>query len=295
MGGISIAGAVGQGLGLQLDAPLFDVAEDASGITLGADARFMTSIGSGPGQCLPPPDAPDLLGSYAPPEAFPTFGPTTPLGGQPYGIGVSISSAGFNQLLRAQIECGLMRSTLTTIDLDGTGGSPPLPITAGLLALLAPELGQLPPATPLVIEVTPTLAPLVTGSPGPGGELTELRVAQVLVEIVQPGVAVWLGGALDARLGMTLDFLADGSGLGVVLSQPSAADTTFVVLENPLGADATQLEAVLSAVIRPMIPDLAGALAGFPLPDFFGLRLQGVEVSRSGQFLSLFANLAPAP
>jgi hypothetical protein len=29
------------------------------------------------------------------------------------------------------------------------------------------------------------------------------------------------------------------------------------------------------------------------LPQFFGLRIQGVEVSRNGQFLSLFANLVP--
>jgi len=44
-----------------------------------------------------------------------------------------------------------------------------------------------------------------------------------------------------------------------------------------------------------LLPDLAGSLAGFPLPDFLGLRLDGVEVSRNGDFLSLFANLEPAP
>jgi hypothetical protein len=58
------------------------------------------------------------------------------------------------------------------------------------------------------------------------------------------------------------------------------------------GAEA-QVEAVLPGVILPLIPDLAGALSGFPLPQFFGLRLEGVEVSRNGQFLSLFANLEP--
>jgi MFS family permease len=40
-------------------------------------------------------------------------------------IGIGISTAGFNQLLRGQIECGLMRSSLTTIDLDGPGGAAP--------------------------------------------------------------------------------------------------------------------------------------------------------------------------
>jgi hypothetical protein len=52
---------------------------------------------------------------------------------------------------------------------------------------------------------------------------------------------------------------------------------------------------VLPSLIAPLIPDLAGALSGFPLPSFFGLNLQGAEVSRQGQFMSLFANLAPAP
>ena len=68
-----------------------------------------------------------------------------------------------------------------------------------------------------------------------------------------------------------------------------------MVLDNPLGANEAQVETVLPALIQPLIPSLAGALSGFPLPQFFGLSLQGVEVSRNGQFLSLFANLAPAP
>jgi hypothetical protein len=293
---VSIAGAVGSGLGLQLDAPLFTVAEDAAGVTLGADSRFTMSVGNGPGQCIPPPGAPNLSASYAPPSAFPTFGPTTPVGAQPYDVGVAISTAGFNQLLRGQTECGLLRSTLTTIDLDGDGGVPPLPITAGLLALLAPEFGRLPANTPLEIDVTPTMAPIVTGNPGPNGELSELKVAQVLIEFAEPnGGPVWLGAALDVRLGMDLDFLPDGSGLGVTLAEPATSDMSLVILDDPLGTNAAQLEAALPALIRPMIPQLAGGLASFPLPQFFGLVLDGVEVSQTGQFGALYAKLVPAP
>ncbi|MDX2170109.1 MAG: DUF4215 domain-containing protein [Deltaproteobacteria bacterium] len=296
LAGISVSGAVGSGLGLLLDAPLFQVVEDNDGITFGADSRFTVSLGSGPGQCLPPPGAPDFSASYAKPEAFPSFGPTTPVGHLPYGIGIAISTAGFNQLLRGQTECGLLRTSLTTIDLDGDGGAPPLPINSSLLALLVPQFGQLPPATPLRIDVTPTLAPIVTGNGGPSGELTDLTIAQVRVDIVEVATGtVWLSGALDARLGMRLDFLPDGSGLAIVISEPLLADLAITVVTNPLGAVESQVETVLPAVIRPLIPDLAGALSGFPLPQFFGLNLAGVEVSRSGQFLSLFANLEPAP
>ncbi len=293
---ISISGPIGSGLGLQLDSPLFQVAEDNSGITLGADARFTVSVGGGPGQCLPPPGAPNLTASYAPAAVFPPWGATTPVGGIPYGLGIGVSPAAFNQLLRGQIECGLMRTSLTTIDLDGAGGAPPLPITSTLLSLLVPEFGQLPANTPLRVDIAPMLAPVVTGDPGPNGELTELRIAQVAVEVVQPGPGiVWLGGAFDARLGMSLAFLPDGSGLAVTLSEPAAADTTMAITYNPLGASEAQLESVLPGVIRPLIPQLAGALSGFPLPQFFGLNLGGVGVSPNGDFLALFANLTPAP
>jgi hypothetical protein len=296
LAGISISGAVGSGLGLQLDAPLFTVAEDTTGITFGANSRFSVDVGGGPGQCLPPPGAPDLTASYAPPVPFPTFGATTPVSGAPYGVAIGVSPAGFNQLLRGQTECGLLRTSPTEIDLDGPGGNAPIGITPSLLSLLAPEFAQLPPDTPLRIDVAPTLAPVITGAPGPSGELEELRIAHVAVSIVEPGPeTVWLGGAFDARLGMDLGFLPDGSGLSVTLAEPAAADTTMTITHNPLGADEAQLETLLPSVIRPLIPDLAGGLSGFPLPEFFGLVLSGVEVSHQGDFTALYADLTPAP
>lgn len=296
LAGISISGPVGEGLGLQFESPLFQVAEDNVGITLGSNSRFYVSVGNGPGQCLPPPGAPDLAASYSKPEAFPAFSATTPVAHVPYGIGIAISSAGFNQLLRGQTECGIMRSSLSEIDLDGAGGSPPVAITAGLLSLIVPEFAALPPATPLRIDVAPTIAPIVTGNPGPAGELTELKIAQILISIVEPGPeTVWMRGALDARLGLNLAFLPDGSGLAITLTEPQLSDLTISIVYNPISASEAQVEAVLPALIQPLIPDLAGALSGFPLPQFFGLSLQGAEVSRQGQFLSLFANLAAAP
>ncbi len=102
-------------------------------------------------------------------------------------------------------------------------------------------------------------------------------------------------GELDARLGLNLSFLPDGSGLAITLTEPQLSDLTIAIVDNPLGASETQVESVLPALIQPLIPQLAGALSGFPLPQFFGLSLQGVEVSRSGQFMSLYANLAAVP
>src|SRR5207253_9613289 len=99
LAGISIAGPIGQGVGLLFDSPLFDALEDPTGITFGSDARFRVSVGTGPGQCQPPPGAPNLTASYSPPAAFPSFGATTPVLHTPYGLGIAISPAAFNQLL----------------------------------------------------------------------------------------------------------------------------------------------------------------------------------------------------
>ena len=116
------------------------------------------------------------------------------------------------------------------------------------------------------------------------------------MSVVEPGPdTVWLRGQLDADLGMNLAFLPDGSGLAITLTSPQPGDVQISIIDNPLGANESQVETVLPALVTPLIPQLAGALSGFPLPQFFGLSLQGVEVSRNGQFLSLFANLVPGP
>jgi cysteine-rich repeat protein len=290
LAGISITGPIGEGLGAQLDSPLFAVTEDNVGITLGSNVRFTISIGSNPGQCIPPPGAPALAGSLSFPAPFPSFGANTPVGGIPYGLSIAISPAGVNQLLRAQTECGLLVTSVTEFDL----GFGPLPLNAALLSLLIPELSIYPPATPFRIDVRPSLAPIVTGDPGPGGSLTELRIAQVLADVVTDdgSETVVLTAAFDANVGMDLDFAPGGLGVTLV----PGGTPTVAIIYNPLLVDEANLETnVLPPLVDSLLPQLAGSLAGFPLPDFLGLQLSGVEVSKNGAFLSLFANLTPAP
>ncbi len=291
LAGISISGPVGEGVGLQLDAPIVAIPEDNIGLTIKADARFLVDIGPGVGQCEPPVGAPDLAASYSPASSFPSFGANSPVLGDPYGIGITISSAGFNQLLRGQTECGLMRASITELDPDGDGPLPTLALTSTLMSVLIPEFGQLPPLTPLRVDVSPTLAPIVTGAPGPGGELTLLKIAQFDINIVEPGPeTVWMAGALDLPLGMDLAF--DGMGLNITIAAPEAGDVTIAILSNPLGVNESDVEnEILPGLIGPLVPSLAGALSGFPLPQFFGLSIDGVEVSRTGQFITIYADL----
>lgn len=64
LAGISIAGPIDEGLGVNLAAPLFAVTAGDAGITLGSNSRFAVSIGTSPGQCPPPPGAPSDARAY---------------------------------------------------------------------------------------------------------------------------------------------------------------------------------------------------------------------------------------
>ncbi|MFP6608134.1 MAG: hypothetical protein VCC19_16305, partial [Myxococcota bacterium] len=90
--GIEISGPIGQGLGVTLDTPIFDIPEDDGGLTIGTDTSVTASVGSGPGQCNAPASAPDLLASLHVPDPFPSFLATTP-GGLPYELGIGISTS----------------------------------------------------------------------------------------------------------------------------------------------------------------------------------------------------------
>ncbi|MEW6272693.1 MAG: hypothetical protein AB1689_25735, partial [Thermodesulfobacteriota bacterium] len=130
---------------------------------------------------------------------------------------------------------------------------------------------------------------------GPAGELGELAVAHVLVELVQdadlPTEQVRLVLAVDARLGLELAF--QPGGIGFALSTPTAADVTVSLLANPLGVSEAALQGFLPSVLAGFLPDLASALQSFPLPSFLGLSLSGVEVSRTGAYYAIFADLTP--
>ncbi len=312
---ISIAGPIGDSLGVTLNAPLFAVLEDQEGLTLGSDSSFVATVGTGPGECQAPAGAPDFTRSYEPAAAFPDFafcaGGSNPgaactsdaqctgggvcrartPGGLDYGLGICVSSAAFNQLLKSQVECGLLLATLTELDL----GAGPSPITAGLLALFLPEFSSFDPATPLRIELVPTLAPVVTGELGPSGELASLRLGQLLVEVItDEGNNTPLASvAADALVG--LDFVFDDVTGSIVftLAPPLAQDLTVALVNNNLGTNPAAVEGLLQALLPVVFPDLASSLGEFPLPEFLGLTLQGVDVGRQGEFMSIFADLVP--
>lgn len=290
---VEITGPIGEGLGVNLETPIFDIFEDVDGLTFDNDARVVSSIGSGPGQCQPPAGAPDLAASYHVVTSFPSFGATTPVGGLPYGLGLCISPSAFNQLLKAETECGLLRVDLTQFDFGGG----PIPINAGTLALFVPEFGTLDPNVPLVIRLRPTLAPALTGNPGPGGELGEMRIGALKLDVVtdSPGATPWIEMQVDARVGLNFAFDEVAGGLSVTLGTVNPANITVAILENRINTNEVSLLTILPSLLAFVLPSLTDALGSFPLPDFLGLSLQGIEVSNQGQFMSVFLDLVPTP
>lgn len=293
LAGISITGPIGEALGVTLEAPLFDVLEDTAGITLGSDGRMVANIGTGVGQCDAPASAPDLPASYAEAETFPSFGATTPVGGLPYDLGICVSTGVFNQLLKAEIECGLLQTELTEFDF----GFGPVPVTAGTLALFLPDFAQLHPDEPMVIRVTPNLAPVVTSDPGPQGEIAGLRLGGLDVSLViragLPNEILALRASVDLLAGLDLAFTAGQ--LVPTIASVDAGDLTVALVDNPLEVNGAQVETVLGLLLPVVLPSLGDGLGAFPLPAFLGLELDGVEVSRNGEFLSIFADLNTVP
>ena len=290
---IEITGPIGDSLGVVLDAPLFAVNEDAAGITLNSNGRILSTLGQ-PG-CTPPPGTPDLPASLHVPEPFPSFGANTP-GGVPYDLGIAISSAAFNQLLKAQIECGLLQTDLDEIDILGTT----VPLTAGVAALLIPQFNQIAPSIPLIARIQPTLSPAITGNAGPAGESVEMRMGQLVVDLRDDP----LGGtghdisyvkvAIDLRVGVDFGF-AGGELVPTITTVDPANVTVSLESSQFLTLTPESIQDVVPLLLEAALPILSGALGAFPIPSFFGFDLTPVSTGLNGEFLAIFANLDPAP
>ena len=304
LAGIEIAGPIGESIGVSLEAPIFDVFEDDVGLVLDSDARITAS--------MPDPGAVDLLESYHVPEPFPDYavcqgGPTpgaacsssagcgggtcvatTPLG-QDYGLAISIATSAFNQLLKAEIESGLLRTTISELDL-GTG---PTPLTAGFLSGLVPELSLLNPDLPMEIQLQPMLAPMVTGADGPEGEIAEMRVPHLRAALVETSRnTVIVEFVVDAVVGLEIGFVAGELSFNLGSLDDELGIT---ITKNTLATNEVRLEVLLQTLLPFVLPTLADSLGSFPLPEFLGLELGLVEVGKSGAFMSLFLDLTPVP
>jgi hypothetical protein len=299
---ISISGPIGNGIGVTLETPLFKVDEDASGITLGSNTR-MTIL---PAEV--DPNAYDPTASYVVPGiAFPgeagggpAYGATTPTTGSPagalpYGVAIGISPTAFNQLLRTQIEGGLLLTSLTQLDLFGSG---PVPITSTILSLFEPRFALLGLGVPLTLVIKPLLAPVITAAAVAPPNDAELRAGHLVIDVMgPPGVGLVVSFIVDARVFLDIGFTpaagATPASLNFALSPPALADIAVQVVKDSLEVNEANIGLILPPLIQALFPSLASSLASFPLPEFLGLNLSLVKITKQGEFISLYTNLVP--
>lgn len=124
--------------------------------------------------------------------------------------------------------------------------------------------------------------------------LAELRLSHMGIEIVEgsgPGAIVHLAGVADFSAGV--DLAPGAGGLGLSLGNPSGIN--IILVDNQIGADEMTITALLPVLVSEFLPQLAGTLGGFPLPDLFGATPAVVEVSRNDEFMCIYMNLVVTP
>jgi hypothetical protein len=158
------------------------------------------------------------------------------------------------------------------------------------------------------IVLEPTIAPVVSGQPGPNGELNELLLGHLAVGLVactgplnpsqcDPGdtETSYLGGAVDVRVGFDIGQDPDTNQLAITLTVPDAEDIDIVVVDNPLHANELAMQTLFPQVFAPLLPTLSDTLGSIPIPEFFGLQVQPLEASRNGSFMCVYMNFQVAP
>ena len=277
---VSIAGPIGDSLGLTLDSAIASADEDPNGVGLRATARF-SSAGVAP-------EAPDLSGSVGFGDALGALPDTTP-GGQPFDVAVGASASSFNQLLAGETERGLLN-----VDVRSLGGQP---LTLRSLLDTIGAGGLVTQDHPVVITLRPEVAPIVTTGAGPDGALGSLVFAGYRVTVRATdgqGSALLLELVIDFTTGVGL-VVRDGpdGGLGFTFDQPAADRISTDITQNPLGLPAGVVEQIFQQLSPQVFASVQDVLPSFPLPQFAGLDLSVVDVDRVGTGFVLFADLVP--
>lgn len=277
----------------QIDlAPGADMTLDFTpGSTVHSLGGFTLLFDGGATATIPDPTAPQPTAYFGTPSSPPVFGATVPGSTQGYDLAFALSDDFLNQTLATLLQVGALNQSLTgPLDILGT----PVNSDAGSFALIFPGLGfeRLDPATPVVIAVSPGIAPVVEITSTGMDQLT-LHVADLVVDLraeVAPGYSasiarIGLGGSAGLNVAVnpmtnTLDITA-----GSVMSDALALATLP-------GVDATPLLPSLTALLDLALPGLLSGFGSIPIPDLgLGLPITPVAIiadGPSGDYLTLY-------
>uniref|UniRef100_A0A7S4HNL7 EGF-like domain-containing protein n=1 Tax=Odontella aurita TaxID=265563 RepID=A0A7S4HNL7_9STRA len=271
-------------LGLVASTPFSEIAQDKAGITLAVDAIVSTLVN---------PKLPELNEALHIPQSFPvaplSSGAMSTPGGAEYGIALVVCDSLFNRILAAFAQSGALDVELTDIPM-GTLGDDPVPINAGLLgALLSPKFLELPPLLALKIQTEPTLSPALTGRMGEKGEIAEIFISHLVVDVASEDT-LYVRIAIDMSL--ALDFEIDKTTLEIIPNINLQGTLQATLLDNPLGMNEGDLQNKLALFGNVLVPQLLGGIIPrFSLPaELLGVQLLPAEVSRVGDCVGFFVS-----
>ena len=279
LAGLNIDGLAGTALGLDLTALFAAILEDNAGVTFELDGNVEPLAF--------PPGPPNLPASYSTTNVFPSFGANTPVGGVPYGVALGLHENILNKLLRAETLTGAFELEIAEFDL-GLGGGPG-PVSTLLLGVIDPAFATVSPPENVVIEITPSLAPVLSLNPG-GNPVIDVAGMDVAIKGQTSGDTF-----VNARLDGQLDIL-DVDLVGSQLSFGPVAVTNFnlVFIDSPIGVSPAALtNPFLQAALANLNGSaICGTLQSIQVPSFLGFELNGVETEQTnGGFLNFYADL----
>ena len=283
LAGVSIGGAVGSELGLNLTALFAAIPEDNVGLSFEVDSNVTPTPPS------PAPGAPTLPASYEIDATFPSFGVTAP-GGASYDLGLAISQNLLNKLLRSDTEDGAFALDLTEFDFDAIlPGLGVRPISTQYLAFVVPGFASVP-VEDTVVRFRPTLAPVITLGSDTTNAVVDIAGMDITVVGLTSGTT-FVRARLDGQFDLTPTLSNDALNF-----QLGAFNFTNIdLIASTVGATQVQIDG-LNGLLGQLNPDaICQSLDSVALPSFAGFSLDPVVIQQDAGFLNLYTDLVFSP
>jgi hypothetical protein len=265
--------------------PRLVLAEDA-GITLDEESRLSGESA---------PCGPMVNEFRYTPGAMPTFAGGVPGTGEPYDMAVALSDDIFNQLLYTTYDTGALCITLDADSEERYGVA--WDYTTTDLMLFFPELYELAPDAPTMVQIVPRAAPEVTIGEGDGFVEGQL---DIILNETEVSLFVEIEGVWEKAL--TLAVTADGEFLVRVTEAGSLRvwmsdlfDIGITIEDEPL-VDLNDLviEELVPRLLSVVVPIMFASLDGIWLPHVGDYAMLPVAVLADGpaaDFLSIYVLL----
>lgn len=181
----------------------------------------------------------------------------------------------------AETERGLLNADITQI-----GGTQ---LSTNLLILL---LGGLPlyEDQPVLLELRPEIAPVVTTGPALAGGLGDFYLSGYRVKVFASDVDQLLAEfVIDFHSAAGLDFIGGELAFTLTAPTPDALDVT--VVQNVLGVPDSRIEPFVETAAPLVFQAVSDQLPAFPVPKLGGATIDFVEIGRHGTGYVLYGNL----